>query len=362
MVVVLLDVLLAVHRQPRLAGVLSTLATAGPRLGVPCYVACVLRDPGTDAWHLTALLDPAGRPASLERLGVSDGPFAFMARDPGPPRPLAEFMGLAWGPEACARVERMLGTVAAVSSPIAGARGPRGALLALLPTWERAELPATLLLHGGDAAARLLDQEAAIAIADGVLDSRTMAETANGEIARAERYRRQLAIVLFEAERSATLAQFDPALVRSLRRWDFIGRLDIDRPALAALLPETNRAGARGLIRRLGSKLNGIRTGIATYPEDGPNLAKLVEVATSRAIRTDFQSVPSMEAVDTFTWVRGIPAIRASQSITCPRCGTRYALRWPLTADELALDRARRAALAILQVDCPDHPERISAG
>ena len=86
---VLADVLLKIHNQTRFAGVLAAVAAAGPRLGASCYVACLLRDPGTDGWHLTAMIDSAGRPGPLERLGVPAGPFPTAPVIADTPRPLA---------------------------------------------------------------------------------------------------------------------------------------------------------------------------------------------------------------------------------------------------------------------------------
>ncbi len=283
MTTTLLHALLAVHQQTRLAGVLAAVATAGPRLGAPWYVACLLRDSGTGGWYVTALVDGGGRTASLERLEAPTGPLRFA---PAPAavdavRPLAALLGDAWGPDFCAAFERRLGLVGALCAPIPGPQGVRGALIGLLTAAEPAPALGGVLLHGATAAARHLDQESAPA-GDGVLDPQALAEQAGKEIARATRYHREMAVTLFETDSLATLARFGPVLVRSLRRWDLVGRWHSDRPWLVACLPETGRGGARGLVRRLGGSLAGITHGAATFPEDGANLVRLVEIASGR--------------------------------------------------------------------------------
>lgn len=294
MTTTLVNALLAVHQQTRLAGVLTAVAAAGPRLGAPWYVACLLRDSGTGGWYVTAMVDGAGRTASLERLEAPTGPFAFA---PAPaaadvPRPLAALLGEAWGPDFCAAFERRLGTVGALCAPIRGPRGVRGALIGLLTAAEPATALAGVLLHGAAAAARHLDQEQA-PVSDGVLDPQALADQAGKEIARATRYHREMAVALFETDSLATLAHFGPVLVRSLRRWDLIGRWPSDRPQLVACLPETGRGGARGLVRRLGGSLAGIASGAATFPDDGANLVRLVEIASGRMALDGFSRSPS---------------------------------------------------------------------
>lgn len=350
------DALLRVHRQERFAGVLEAVAKAGPRLGAPSYIGCLLRDPGIDGWYLTAMLDSTGRAAPLERLGLSTGPFPFAPRVVSSPIRLAELMGEAWGPDLSALLERRLGVVGVISAPIEGSHGPQGALLALVTTHERADLLAGLLVHGATAAARHLEQHDHV-MTDGVLDPHTLADLAGKEIARAERYRRELAVVLFETDSSTALGHFGPTLVRSLRRWDLVGRPDGDRPQIIAVLPETGRGGGRGLLRRLNGALGGIRAGIATFPDDGGSITRLVEVARTRIIRSTMDG--AAHEGESYLWARTKHVSRDSHSVNCPSCATVFVLRRPVTADERSLAHARRAALSSLQSACPRHPDQL---
>lgn len=303
MTTTLVDALLAVHQQTRLSGLLTAVAAAGPRLGVPAYIACLLRDPGTDGWYVTAMVDGAGRQALLDRLGIPPGPFPLAPPAQGGPRPLGALMGQAWGADVCARLEGQLNVTGALLAPIPGVHDPRGALLAL-PTGAGPD-PALLdgvLRHGATAAARLLEHES-VPFTDGVLDQRTLAELSSKEFARAARYHREMAVALFEAENLAALGQFGPALVRSLRRWDLVGRVNSDRPTLVAVLPETGRGGGRGLIRRLGERLTGIRSGVSTFPEDGGSLNALVDIAQRRMLAAGGFRAPLPPAPSS-TWSR----------------------------------------------------------
>ncbi len=72
---------LALLGQADLTGVLGTLAAAGQRLAGRAVAGCLLRDAGLDAWHLTALVDDAGRPLDLMELGVTTHPFPFRLPD-----------------------------------------------------------------------------------------------------------------------------------------------------------------------------------------------------------------------------------------------------------------------------------------
>jgi hypothetical protein len=51
--------------QQDLAGLLHATAAAGRRFGMSWYIGCLLRDEATNAWYVTALLDPAGQPVDL---------------------------------------------------------------------------------------------------------------------------------------------------------------------------------------------------------------------------------------------------------------------------------------------------------
>src|SRR5262249_33926012 len=108
---------------------------------------------------------------------------------------------------------------------------------------------------------------------------------AGQEVARAHRYQRQLTIMLIESRNIHEMARLGPSLVRVLRRWDFIGRLDADRPILVAVLPETGREGGRGLLRRLATALDDVLVGAATCPDDGATLDRMIDAARGRMAR-----------------------------------------------------------------------------
>jgi hypothetical protein len=373
----LIDALLNVHRQDRFAGVLTATAQGATKLGLPSFVGCMLRDPGTGAWHLTALFDPASRPMQLAQAGMPLNPFTFSPPATVAARPLADLLGQAWGMDQCAQVERRLGVTTALCAPIRDAGGTRGALVAFPTTSGQMLLLAGLLVHAGTAAVRLVDHELAPAT-DGVLDPLSFAERAGHELARALRYQREMTLVVFEPNSLSELARIGPALVRTLRKWDLLGRIEADRPVLAAVLPETGRNGGHGLVRRLGKFLDGIQVGAASFPEDGGNLDTLIEAARARVAgpgdtaslatgvaapagrgRGDAKGMMRYAEVKT-VWVRGAPAGPGFDSVRCPRCMASYTRTGDPIPDNSVIERALVAARAVLHADCPQHMNRIA--
>lgn len=362
------DVLLDVHTQTTFAGVMDAVVRAAGRLGLRGCLGSLLRDAGTEGWHLTALWDitPTPRPLDLRGLGVPLGPFEFVVPAAGAPRPLADLFGTAWGTEACAHLAHRLGVVTALSAPIVGPAGPRGALLALLPEPAPAALVVRLLGHAAVAAAGCLQREAPSG--DGVLDPATLAATAEEEIARARRYGRPLAVVAVRVERVADLAHVGRLVGQHLGRWDRVGRLATVAPALALVLPETDRGGALSLIARLRDALPGTPMAAAVFPHDGTTYPQLVEMALGRGAVDLVQAEPWRALPSAFTpngrpglerWTRGAPAGPGRDTVRCPRCLVSYTRRAPLTAPGGVPERVRAIAQAVLHQTCPDHPAHL---
>lgn len=356
----LLRAQLTIHGQDSMSGLLRATVEAGRRLGIPARIGCLLRDPGLDAWYLTTLFDPEGHATDVASLGVPAGPFAFRVPESAAPRPLAELMDGAWEPDLAARAERTFDTTAALCIPVPGSSKPRGALLALLPDGNQAALLAGVLAHAASGAARHLAAEDT-SMVDAVLPSTIFAERAADEILRAERYLRPLSLIVFETDRLDEMAQLGLELSPALRRWDLLGRLDVDRPALAAILPETSRAGARGLIERLSGDLLGVRTGAASFPEDGAGFARLVEVARGRAVRLHGPAVErwTIPAASGRIWRRGAPTGSDAHVVRCPICLVPYSRHVRATTDALALEQAWTEARDALQACCPCHPDEM---
>src|SRR5262245_3820275 len=99
-----------------------------------------------------------------------------------------------------------------------------------------------------------------------VLDPDTLAARADLELSRAERYARELAVVVFELPGQAQLPAFAVSLARRVRRWDLVGWLEHEPARLVVVLPETGRRGAQGLLGRLGSLTQGVQARIAAAP------------------------------------------------------------------------------------------------
>lgn len=355
-----LEAHLDVYRQPRLAGVLEAGAAAGIRLDQPVYVGCLLQDAGLSAWHLTALFDPDSNPMDATQFGIPHGGFLFTLPTSLTPRPLREVFTEGWGEVACASLAAHLDVDSAICVPIIDADGPRGALVAFLRVGENAPLLVGVLVHAATAASRYL-HENRIPAAEDVLPPAGLTERATNELARAERYQRPVSVVAFELAHAADVANFAPPLLRSLRHWDFLGRLDSDPPALIAVLPETSRSGARGIIKRMSQKFGTLTAGAAVFPDDAGGWVSLVELARGRAIRgtSPFDEARSIVRVAR-VWRRGAAAGPDGVVIRCPVCLIPYTYRPVTSAATLADDDADRAR-AMLRAACPHHQERMTA-
>lgn len=369
----LIDALLNVHRQDRFAGALTAAAQGAAKLGNPSFVGCLLRDPGTGGWHVTALFDPGARPVQLAQTGLPMNPFAFTPPASVAAHPLTETFGSVWGEERCALVERNLGVRMALCAPIRDAGGVRGALFAFPTNDAQMLLVAGMLVHTATAAARLLDREIA-PITDGVLDPAAFAERGAHELARAVRYNRQVTLVVFETTNLAELAQLGPALVRTLRKWDVLGRVEAERPVMAAVLPETGPSGGLGMIRRISKFLESVEVGAASFPDDGNKLDMLVDAARSRVARpSNIPEEPEPparsekqqskkarpESEITTLWVRGMggPGI---DSVRCPRCMASYMRSGPPLGDPHTVEQAIFATRTFLHSQCPNHQPRLT--
>jgi GGDEF domain-containing protein len=236
-------------------------------------------------------------------------------------------------------------------------------LIALIRDERHAPAFAGVLAHAATAAARSLafatEQEP-----HGVLDPRTLAERGALEVQRAERYGRPLALTLFVADRFSQLAALGNRLSRTLRAWDVVGRWEMDRPALVAVLPETDRQGALGLIDRLKQELAGVHSGVAAFPGDGVSLAQLVSAAAGRAVRVSLAlgGLSSADTAGATVWVRGAPAGADADTIRCPICLAPYSRPPDPHAPSQVREQARVTARAVLQAQCPRHVDRFTVG
>lgn len=348
-------ILLDLNRQATFGGLVQAVAHAGRRLGVSSHTGVLLRDPGTDAWYLTAFFDANGRPVDMTAIGLPSGPFRFEPPPDAAPRPVAQVLAPICGVREAEQVALRLGSTGAICAAIPGPQGWRGALLALPATPERASLLANLVAYAAPSAARLLDLEAP-AEADGVLDARAFTPRAADELERAIEFRRKASVVAIVCESLGDLSQVAPQVARSLGRWDMLGRIDQYPPALAALLPEADRNDVLNLVNRLGTQFPRLQLGAATYPDDGTSLQQLIEMARGRAthVRAAAWGAPDDGGV---RWVRGAPAGPSANTVRCPICAAPYtrqtASRTTLNAEEAERDAAREE----LRSTCPRHHE-----
>lgn len=352
-----LEAHLDVYRQGQLAGVLEASAAAGNRLDTPAFIGCLLQDAGLDAWHLTALFDRESMPVDVARYGVPLGGFAFQLPHSLAPRPLREVFGAGWGDAVCETLRTRLHVDVALCVPVLHGETVRAVLVALMGVTDDAPLLASVLLHAATAASRFLNEARAPA-AEEVLSPAGLTERATNELARAERYHRPVAVVVFELATHADLTNLAPSLLRSLRLWDVLGRWDSHTPTLVTVLPETNRNGVRGLLRRLGGRLGSVQVGAAVFPEDASGWLALVEFARGRTTRAstlldDNSNLMRVGAV----WTRGALAGPGGVVVRCPVCLVPYSHQPRHTGASLA-DDALDKARAMLRVGCPRHLDR----
>lgn len=277
--------------QRDLAGLLRVTAGSGQRFGMPWHIGCLLRDDATDAWYLTALLEPTGRPVDLMRLHIPSGPFPFHPPEGPEAKPLTALLSASWGDEACRMIAQQLGGMA-LCAPISTGNGTQGALLALTAEQTIPPLLQGIFVHAAIAAAHQITPSA-VAANNSVLAPETLVQRAEAELARAQRYHRSLSVVTVLLPKEHEMAPAATTIARAVRSWDFVGRLDWHRPLaidsawprFAVILPETKEDGARGLVRRLKADLPDCWFGTAGFPEDGGSFASLVERACHSATR-----------------------------------------------------------------------------
>lgn len=347
-----------IHRQERLADLLALVARVGWGLGAPCFIGCLLRDTGADAWYLSALYDTGGRATSLTHAGVPEGPFVFTPPSEVVVRDVREVLGDAWGTEACAALIARAGSEHVCCAPMRDGVEVRGVLLALIPSPARAEALIGVLAHAASAASSLLDRERAPEMR-GVLDPATFSERAGAELARAARYQREAGVLLVRPGSAAQFAVIGRQLVGTLRRWDLVGRTGHESRALVAVLPETDQLGVRRLLARLTEQLDGIHVGSAIFPGDGADFDHLVTLARDRATRSNrIQQTQAAAPTDGApVWVRGAPSGSSADTVRCPRCLVIYSYSVPSKGSSDTAKQARATLAVLLQADCPRHPE-----
>lgn len=278
--------------QQDLAGLLHATATSGRRFATPWYIGCLLRDDATDAWYVTALLDPAGQPVDLLRIHIPSGPFPFRPPEGLEGQPLDALMGVSWGEGVCRSIEEQLDISMTLCAPIRTADSTHGALIALIKEETVAPLLQSIFAHAAIAAAHQLRPTDALS-SNGVLPPEVLIQRAEGELARAQRYHRAVSVLTVLLPKERDLAPAAVLIARAIRSWDFAGRLEWNRPLaidsawprFAVVLPETREAGARGLIRRLKADLPDCWFGTASFPDDGGSFMTLTERACHTAIR-----------------------------------------------------------------------------
>jgi hypothetical protein len=283
-------VLEGLSAQTDLSGLLADGAAAGCALGSPWYLACLLRDDATGAWYLTALLDPVANPVDLSLLRVPSGPFDFRLPNDIRLRPLPAVMESAWGRSSCERLAGALGVTAAAGVAIPGPDGARGALVGLAVDAAAGPSLAGVLLHAGSTASRLLPPPV-VATGPSILSMAALAERTAGELARAKRYGRPLALVSVLVPPEGEPASVGGHVARTLRQWDFFGgvpwnkpwQIDSARPRFAAVLPETTASAAGGFLGRLAPRLPDCWFGVAAFPADGATFEALLARACNTA-------------------------------------------------------------------------------
>lgn len=352
------EMLLATHRSDALASILAAVSAGMGRFGAVCQLGCLVHDSGTDGWFLTALIDAAGKPILFERLEITPGPFPFHPPATPVSGTLLSVFGDAWGEQPCARLERITRSSMVVVAPIATGGASLGALFALVPGVQHVSLLGAVLAHAAVAAGRCLPGSVGDG-ADGVLEAAAFAEISERELLRAERYRREVSVAVFGMDSTREVARFGPMLVRTLRRWDVVGRPNSSQPILAALLPETGRTGGRGLVRRLRRLTGSMPVGTACAPEDGWKLDQLLQTATNAMKLAHSYRAPANLGVEQL-WSRGLAATSDSETIRCPRCLASYVRRRPVGLTDGLLDEQREAARALLRASCPNHAERVT--
>lgn len=356
------DALLRLHSESQAGQVLVAGVAAGAELGTPFALAFFAYDAGVSAWHLTALLGPDGDPAPLETLGVPLGPLTLDAGGLVPADHLirlCDLLGTAWGVETCSTLERELDICGALVESLGPEPGASTALVALLHEAEHAPLVRRLLEH--IALALRNTAPAVTAAVDGVRAPESLLHHLSYEISRAQRYRRPLSVVYVELGSHDEVARVGPLIGHRLRRWDAIGRPDDETPGLLAILPETSGDDAQLFVKRNAARFGEARPGIASMPEDGATVERLLTAARGRAVAARRVHVAPPGEV----WIReGSAAIawqgRMPDQVRCPVCSALYLRPRRTGAPPADLEQQREAARVALGRACPDHAEQLT--
>lgn len=277
------------------AGVLDVVASAGRPLGLAYFTACLLRDPISGGWYTTALLDPLGRPADFAAFRVPAGPFRFSPPATVELQPLSAVLGAAWGPDACARIERSLGAAVTLCLPIPGGEEAHGALVTIAQSEQYPPDLIGLVAHAVSVISHQVDLERATA-SDDLLDGRRFLRRAGDEVARAERFGRLLTMVGIQVNDLADLPTLTAAIKASLQRGDFGGRPDVQGRTLVVGLPECSAQAWRAMPLVESAVQAGFFVGHATLPDDGRGLRRLLEIVEDRCQRARFRATTPLGA------------------------------------------------------------------
>lgn len=352
----LIDTLLQIHRQTRLPGILEAATTGITRLGVPVHCGAFLRDGGSDAWYLASLVDPQGKAVPPSRHGIPDQPLAFRLPSSEAAMPLPLLFGSALDEEVYERMATTLAVGGGVCLPVTAGSEPSGALFALFASPESGPMVGALLAHAALATGRVLEDVATSGVRR-VLDAAAFTDAAETELARCAAAGRRLSLIVCSAGSVAELAALGRGLLKVARVWDIAGRAPVEQPAVALLLPEVDRVDARLLLRKVDGHEHG---GVATYPEEGSTLTRLVTVALSRTTVGDAAAPERAFASASKGWTRGLRVTPHADVLRCPGCNVAYTrLRPPGTPSPD--DAGLRAVREALEAECPAHGPELDA-
>jgi hypothetical protein len=354
------ELLLGIHQQEHLPGILRAVSEAGRRNGVPCATGYLTPEAGDGTWRIAALTDPAGDPLVPSEMGLPMGGFAFAPPPFGIALPMEAMLANVWGSAGVERLQQYFGTQTVLFAPVEGDSGPRGLLVALLSATDGGSLMPCVLTHAATAARACLAPGGRRHEGE-MVAGRELIERAEHEIARADRYGREITLVAFESQNLDDLAEFGQELVGTVRRWDVVGRLDTGTPTLVAVLPETNRSGGQGLVKRLGIAGRAFRTGVATFPADGRDFTTLLDSAFDRQAPAPIPITSSATPADGSVWRRWAMPGANADVVRCPGCRVSYSRPQPVDATPATLDHQRTIARAALQSECPRHQPQLAA-
>lgn len=351
----LIDMLLQVHRQSRLSGILESAAAGLTRLGLPVHVGALLRDGGSNVWYLAALMDAQGKAVSPARHGIPDQPLNVRLPQTDGALPLPVLFGGMLDPAIYDRMATNLGVGGGICLPVLVAGEPRGAVFGLFASPESGPMVSALFAHIALSAARVLEYEPISGVRR-VLGVGAFADAAETELARCSATGRQASLIVCAANSNPELAALGRGLLKQARPWDICGRAPADSPAVALLLPEVDRVDARLLLRRVNGYEHG---GVAVYPDEGTTLARLITVALSRTTVGDVTATERENEPVGSGWIRGLRVTPHADVLRCPGCNlayTRLRRDGASALDEQHLTAVRSA----LEAACPEHGPEVA--